>query len=242
MINRKASEPEWPKECEKGHAHLDSSVTKDGKCLYTDPQSKLPDLADRKASEVEKAPQDEVDRITNNLVDMVRHATFERMSDGDSQRAEDWIMELSRCSAVRAEQQGQLKGCLCNCHDAPNEMFPKQHDDCLTCMKGLIEEAEALGKIAAEQQVAHVANCRCHDTHCGRDMLPKRLQHGHPYRDPRCGESIELVKAKARLDGLYDAATELWNERRSWDRSEKRVEQRLKEARAAVDKLEKEKS
>ena len=109
-------------------------------------------MTDRKASEVER-------RMRFVFEGFFMNSGVE-LGELESLKDKAITVAVEMIAAVRAEQQARLKGCLCNCHDAPNEMFPKQHDDCLICMKGLVEEAEALGRIAAAQQGGHVALAR----------------------------------------------------------------------------------
>ena len=99
-----------------------------------------------------------------------------------------WIDAL--IAAVREEQQG-------------NAVVVREVQSPPFDYSELIEEA-------AEQQRGHVANCRC----C-KEFVPSRTsskcwtcqeqEAAHPYRDPLCGESIELIKAKAQRDELMCA-------------------------------------
>ena len=106
----------------------------------------------------------------------------------------------SLIAAVRAEQQGGL--------------FPCFDDDCT--------EPHILAHDHGGQQGGHVANCRCCAAPVGC------IEHKTPYRDPRCGESIELIKAKARLEVLQRVSGIALGEQFRM----------MQQARAAVEKLE----
>ncbi len=121
----------------------------------------------------------------------------------------------------KAEQQGgQCDGC-----GAPAD---KQHG--VVCPFTEEVRLHAIG----EQQGEHVARCGCHDD---QYSLICSTKHGHPFRDPRCGESIELIKAKARLEALENVAAaipELWRMRAH----QITLTNIADEARAEVEKLE----
>ncbi len=96
-----------------------------------------------------------------------------------------------------------------------------------------------------EQQGGHVANCHCHTPRnihllaCIAADNVGGVKHRHPYRDPRCGESIELIKAKARLEGLEHVVQ--WSSDGLYPIRHALEKLRI-EACAAVEKLEKEKA
>ena len=101
------------------------------------------------------------------------------------------------------------------------------HDD--GCV--LWQSLDALIATVRAEQGGHVAHCDCHPELCNWCAEFMSGEHDHPYRDPRCGESIELIKAKARLDGaerMYGFGT--------YGGQQEGV---IAEARAEVEKLEK---
>ena len=81
--------------------------------------------------------------------------------------------------------------------------------------------------VRAEQQGGHVARCGCCD---------KAGAMVKDYRDPRCGESIELIKAKARLEALDRVLTLIPSDKFTYTQVAM-ISAVRDEARAEVEKL-----
>jgi len=146
-------------------------------------------------------------------------------------------------AAVREEQAPAVKRLRERMNRIEEEIPVPPNDGSMT----LIDMIRNLRE-RAEQQIGHVANCRCHGENtpdyyelcrqeCGKQQA---ISHEHNHTDPRCVPGV-LALAKARLDTLLDVRC-IHNaaEDPDWaDGNYASIETRL---RAEVEKLEKESS